>query len=148
MTSDIQVFHGDLAVGHIEARPDGPSFAYTEDWLARRTAFPASVSMPLVAAPVPPDIIVPWLANLLPEGAALTTAGRWLGLDPRDVVGMVEQVGRDAAGALSFGRPWPGAAPRHIAIPDETALERIIEELPRRPFLLGEEGVSLTSSSP
>ena len=148
MTSDIPVFHGDLAVGHIEVRLDGPSFAYTEDWLARRTAFPASVSMPLVAAPVPPDIIVPWLANLLPEGAALTTAGRWLGLDPRDVVGMVEQVGRDAAGALSFGRPWPGAAPRHIAIPDETALERIIEELPRRPFLLGEEGVSLTSSSP
>ena len=88
------------------------------------------------------------LANLLPEGAALTTAGRWLGLDPRDVVGMVEQVGRDAAGALSFGRPRPGAAPRHIAIPDETALERIIEELPRRPFLLGEEGVSLTSSPP
>ncbi len=144
MTSTLPVFHGDQAVGDILVGPDGTGFAYAEDWLARRDAFPASVRMPLAAAPVPSEIITPWLANLLPEGAALSTAGRWLGVEPRDVVGMVEQIGRDVAGALSFGRSRPGAAPRHVPIPDEAALERIIEELPLRPFLVGEEGVSMS----
>jgi serine/threonine-protein kinase HipA len=144
LTSIVPVFHGDLPVGEIRVGPDGPSFAYAEDWLARRGAFPASVRMPLTASPVPPEIVAPWLANLLPEGAALTTAGRWLGVDPRDVVGMVGQVGRDVAGALSFGHPRPGVAPRYVAIPDEAALERIIEELPRRPFLVGEEGIAMS----
>lgn len=144
MTSPIPVFHGTLPVGVLRVGPDGPSFAYTEDWLARRDAFPASVRTPLTAAPAPPEIVVPWLANLLPEGAALTTAGRLLGVDPHDVVGMVEKIGRDVAGALSFGRPRPGAAPRYVAIPDAAALERIIEELPRRPFLVGEEGIAMS----
>lgn len=144
MTFTLPVFHGDQPVGDIRVGSDGPGFAYAADWLARPDAFPASVRMPLAAAPVPSGIITPWLANLLPEGAALSTAGRRLGVEPRDVVGMVEQIGRDVAGALSFGRPRPGAVPRHVPIPDEAALERIIEDLPRRPFLVGEDGVSMS----
>jgi serine/threonine-protein kinase HipA len=82
--------------------------------------------------------------NLLPEGAALSAAGRWFGVEPRDVVGMIERIGRDVAGALSFGTPQGDGAAHVIPIPDAAALERIIEELPRRPFLVGEEGVSMS----
>ena len=100
--------------------------------------------MPLAAAEASPDIVLPWLANLLPEGTALNTAGRWLGIDPADVMGMMARIGGDVAGALSFGAPREGHAPRAIPIPDEPALERIIADLPRRPFLIGEDGVSMS----
>jgi serine/threonine-protein kinase HipA len=29
-------------------------------------------------------------------------------------------------------------------VPDETALERIIQDLPQKPFLVGEDGVSMS----
>ncbi|MDE1993296.1 MAG: HipA domain-containing protein, partial [Rhizobiaceae bacterium] len=52
-------------------------------------------------------------------------------------------IGRDTAGALSIGEPRkPGLSLR--AVPDESALERILDELPAKPFLVGERGVSMS----
>lgn len=144
MTEGLPIFHEDRRVAEITLGPDGPSLAYAPDWLSGRASFPASVLMPLAEAPAPSAILVPWLTNLLPEGAALSTAGRWLGIDPGDVLGMIGRIGRDVAGALSFGWPRPGARPHAIPISDAAALERIIESLPARPFLLGEDGVSMS----
>ena len=144
MTSPVPVYHGERLVAEVRVGPEGPTLAYAPDWRDAGDAFPASVRMPLVPDDALPEVVVPWLANLLPEGAALNTAGRWLGVDPGDVVGMVEHIGRDVAGALSFGAPREGEGGRHVPIPDEAALERIIAELPRRPFLVGEDGVSMS----
>jgi serine/threonine-protein kinase HipA len=63
---------------------------------------------------------------------------------PGDVIGLLSAIGRDTAGALSFGMPG-GTSPvywRPVETPD--GLERIIEELPRKPFLVGDEGVSMS----
>jgi len=144
VTGALPIHAGERIVAAIEATPDGPWLRYTAEWQASPDAFPVSVRMPVGEAPMPPYIVSPWLANLLPEGAALSTAGRWLGVDPRDILALVERIGRDVAGALSFGAPRVGAAPRLVPIPGEDALERVIEELPRRPFLVGEDGVSMS----
>jgi len=54
------------------------------------------------------------------------------------------QTGNDLAGALSIAPQQPRGEPGYRTIPDGDALERIIEEMPARPFLVGEDGVSMS----
>ncbi len=141
----LPVWYETLRVGTIEPGPDDPVFRYDPSWLRLNGAFPVSVRMPLGPEPVPPAVLVPWLRNLLPENGALTTVGRILGAAPSDVVGLLQRIGRDTAGALAIGdHPGGNEVPDYREVPDQAALERIIEELPAKPFLVGEEGVSMS----
>jgi HipA-like protein len=93
-------------VADIEVATDGAlSLRYTERWRLAEGAFPLSVTMPLRAAPYPSEVIAPWLANLLPEEEQLRILTRSLGIDQADVLALLEQIGGDTAGALSFGVP-------------------------------------------
>lgn len=88
--------------------------------------------------------MAPWLLNLLPEGNALNVMSRLTGTAPEDVVSVLMQVGRDTAGALSIGESRPASsADAYIEMSDKD-LERVFEDLPRRPFLVGEDGVSMS----
>lgn len=138
------VFYETLLVGEIQAHPDGAlSFSYAEAWRSSASAFPISVLAPLRAAGMPPSVFTPWLTNLLPEGHALTMIGRTAGVSPGDVLGILDRVGRDTAGALSFGGPAKRGEPRYSK-PASDQLERIINDLPKRPFLVETEGVSMS----
>lgn len=138
------VFYETLHVGEILADQTGAlSFSYTEEWLSSASAFPISVLAPLGAGGMPPALFTPWLSNLLPEGHALTTIGRNAGVSPGDVLGVLEKVGHDTAGALSIGGPAKRGLPGYSK-PVGDQLERIINDLPRRPFLVGTEGVSMS----
>ena len=53
-------------------------------------------------------------------------------------------LGRDTAGALSIGKAGSSDPGGWIPVPDAVALERIINELPSKPFLVGEDGVSMS----
>ena len=141
---ELVVYYETRSVGTIEVRADGPYFVYDPQWLSTRGAFPVSIRMPLSTRPVPPQVFLPWASNLLPEGAQLRAVGLTLGAAPEDVIGILSEVGRDTAGALSIGQPGstnPGDW-RPIGTPED--LERIINELPRKPFLAGEDGVSMS----
>jgi serine/threonine-protein kinase HipA len=138
------VFYETLPVGEIQAHPDGLlSFTYAETWRSSALAFPISVLAPLSAAGMPPAVFTPWLSNLLPEGHALTMIGRTAGVSPGDVLGILDRVGRDTAGAFSFGGPAKREEPRYSK-PAGDQLERIINDLPKRPFLVETEGVSMS----
>lgn len=115
---------------------------YDPEWEARPSAFPISLTMPLHSGPVSADRLLPWLANLLPE-THLAEIGQRLKLSPQDVVGLLGHIGRDTAGALSIGAPRrPGM---HLApVADASALQRILDGLPAKPFLVGERGVSMS----
>ncbi len=115
---------------------------YDAGWEARRTAFPVSLTMPLRSGPVGAAKLLPWLANLLPE-THLAEIGQRLKVSPQDIVGLLGHIGRDTAGALSIGEPRK-AGVNLQPVPDEQALERILNELPARPFLAGERGVSMS----
>lgn len=135
------IFYEALPVAHLtfgsEWRLD-----YDPSWEARRSAFPVSLTMPLRSGPVGADRLLPWLANLLPE-THLAEIGQRLKVSPQDIVGLLGRIGRDTAGALSIGEPRkPGVNLQPI--PDEEALERILNELPAKPFLVGERGVSMS----
>jgi serine/threonine-protein kinase HipA len=135
------IYNEDEQVGHVG---DDGGFAYSETWRQRRGAIPLSVTMPLDDQEVEANVFLTWAANLLPEADQLIMVGRRLGVAPGDTIGLLERIGRDTAGALSFGAP--GARTRHGWTPIERDqdLERIIEELPQKPFLAGDDGVSMS----
>ncbi|TQM90359.1 type II toxin-antitoxin system HipA family toxin [Roseinatronobacter monicus] len=149
MTVSVPIWFDGLAVGQVDVAADGSlSLRYEELWLQTAGAFPLSVTMPLRADPYPSDVISPWLANLLPEEEQLQVLTRSLGLDQADVLAVLAEIGGDTAGALSFGAAadrahWayaPLTTFYDTADPHQ-ALERHFEDLGRRPFLVGEEGV-------
>lgn len=142
--ADLPVFFEQRVVGAIVVDSKGPSFTYDRTWLSTRGAFPISTTMPLSADPFGPAVILPWAANLLPESEQLRVVGQFLGMSPNDVVGLLSEIGRDTAGALSIGKPGGTSSVYWRPVESESDLEKIIEELPKKPFLVGEEGVSMS----
>lgn len=142
--ASVPVYFEQRRVGTIEIDKAGPSFSYDPAWIALRGAFPISVTMPLSTERIASDVFLPWAANLLPESEQLRTLGQLLGMSRSDVVGLLSAIGGDTAGALSFGHPGRTAAVqwRRVGSPEE--LEKVIEELPSKPFLVGDEGVSMS----
>ena len=149
MTASVPIWFDGLEVGHVDVAADGSlSLRYADRWLQTAGAFSLSVTMPLRVAPYPSAVISPWLANLLPEEEQLLVLTRSLGLDQADVLAVLAEIGGDTAGALSFGAATDRALWSYAPLTSfyDTAdpffaLERHFEDLGRRPFLVGEEGV-------
>ena len=149
MTRQVPIWFDTLHLGDIDVAADGAlSLRYADRWRLAEGAFPLSVTMPLRPEPYPSEVIAPWLANLLPEEEQLRILTRSLGLDQTDVLALLEQIGGDTAGALSFGEPtdrarwaWRPLTELYGVDDPAEALERHFDDLGRRPFLVGEEGV-------
>lgn len=141
---DLAVYFEQRSVGVIKVDSKGPSFIYDRTWLATRGAFPISTTMPLGPEPFGAAVFLPWAANLLPESEQLRAVGQFLGMSSNDVVGLLSEIGRDTAGALSIGKPGGTSSVYWRPVETEAELERVIEELPSKPFLVGEEGVSMS----
>ena len=135
------IYYDGIIVGELRER-GGLTLLYDPAWEARGAAFPLSLTMPLHGGPYPAERVLPWLANLLPE-THLQEIGLRLKVSPQDVLGLLAHLGRDTAGAFSFGAPRE-AGNNLRPVPDVASLERIIDELPERPFLVGEHGVSMS----
>jgi len=142
--TNIPIFYETAQVGVITADAGLYAFTYNPEWITRPGAFPISVLASFNSGGMASAQFTPWLTNLLPEGDALAAVGQNLGAATQDVLGILEQIGGDTAGALSIGGPAVRGTPTHRVIPDEANLEKIIEDLPRRPFLAGEDGVSMS----
>jgi serine/threonine-protein kinase HipA len=61
-----------------------------------------------------------------------------------DVIGLLSAIGGDTAGALSFGQSGRASSVQWRPVSKLEELERLIEDLPKKPFLVGEEGVSMS----
>src|SRR6516165_1758003 len=142
--ASLPVYFEQRLVGTIHVDRGGPSFTYASGWIGLRGAFPISLTMPLKSERFASDTFLPWAANLLPESEQLRTLGQLLGMARSDVIGLLSAIGGDTAGALSFGQPGRAFSVqwRPVATPDE--LEAILDDLPNKPFLVGEAGVSMS----
>src|SRR5215472_3741387 len=140
----LSVYFEQRRVGTIDIDKNGPGFTYDPTWMGLRGAFPISLTMPLRSERIAPDTFLPWAANLLPESEQLRTLGQLLGMARGDVIGLLSAIGGDTAGALSIGQPGRTASFHWRPIDKPEGLERLIEELPSKPFLVGEEGVSMS----
>lgn len=140
----LPVYFEQRPVGTIHVDSSGPSFTYASGWIGLRGAFAISITMPLKSERFAPDIFLPWAANLLPESEQLRTLGQLLGMARSDVIGLLSAIGGDTAGALSFGQAGRASSVQWRPVGKPEELERMIEDLPNKPFLVGEEGVSMS----
>jgi serine/threonine-protein kinase HipA len=140
----LPVYFEQRPVGTIDVDKSGPGFTYESSWIALRGAFPISTRMPLTPDRIGADIFLPWAANLLPENEQLRTLGQLLGMARSDVIGLLSAIGGDTAGALSIGQPGRTSSVQWRPVETPGELEGILEDLPNKPFLVGEEGVSMS----
>jgi serine/threonine-protein kinase HipA len=140
----LPVYFEQRLVGKVDVDGSGPGFAYDPDWLALKGAFPISTTMPFRSERIGAATFLPWAANLLPESEQLRTLGQLLGMARGDVIGLLSTIGGDTAGALSFGQSGRTSSVQWRPVEAPQALEKLIEDLPNKPFLVGDEGVSMS----
>jgi serine/threonine-protein kinase HipA len=142
--ASLPVYFEQRIIGTIHVDRSGPSFTYASGWIGLKGAFPISVTMPLKLERFAADVFLPWAANLLPENEQLRTLGQLLGMARTDVIGLLSAIGGDTAGALSFGQVGRASSVQWRPVGNADELERLIEDLPNKPFLAGEEGISMS----
>ena len=123
-------------------------FTYGDAWVADPTAPPLSASLPKTATRYAKRACQPFFGGLLPEGNQRTAVAKALGISANNDFSLLERLGGEVAGAIQLLPP--GYAPETIGGPwaptflSDEALFKVIEELPRRPFLAGQGGLRLS----
>jgi serine/threonine-protein kinase HipA len=147
MARTLDVYLHDDLVGHLVQDDGGQMlFDYTADWLNRPGASPLSQSLPLRKEVFKGKECRAFFAGILPEESKREIIARNLGISARNDYAMLEQIGGECAGAVTF-IPAGGALPERnygYRKLSEKELAGILRELPRRPLLAGDEGIRLS----
>lgn len=138
--------HSDL-VGHLVQDDGGQMlFSYAESWLAKPGAMPLSQSLPLRKQRFKRNECRGFFAGILPEESKREIIARNLGISARNDYAMLERIGGECAGAVTFmpsGEVLPDRQYGYRNLSPEE-LAGILKELPKRPLLAGEEGIRLS----
>ena len=146
----LNIWWGERLAGRLSQDRHGElGFVYAADWLEEHEHAPAlSVSLPKRAEPYSRRECRPFFAGLLPEEGQRDAAARALGVSRGNDFALLRRLGGDVAGALQLLPPgeWPAApaAGEQPAPLDEAGLIRVLDLLPARPLLAGEEGLRLS----
>ncbi len=147
MARTLEVYlHNDL-VGQLTQDDGGQMvFKYVEDWLNRPGATPLSHSLPLRKERFSRKECRGFFAGILPEESKREIIAANLGISARNDYAMLEQIGGECAGAVTFipaGQrlPEPSYGYRKLS---SRELAGILRELPKRPLLAGDEGIRLS----
>lgn len=149
MTGSLSVWWDGAIAGTLSRDDDGNMiFAYSEAWLADPARPPLSHSLPKRAEPFERRRARPFFAGLLPEELQKDGVARALGLSRGNDFALLDALGGDVAGALTL---WPEGEtpPTHDgSLADEplseARLAEILETLPKRPLLAGEDGLRVS----
>ncbi len=148
MSRDLSVYLYDKFAGTLTQNDNGNlSFLYDQDYLASQDAHQISISMPLMEAPFPDNIARPFFSGLLPEERARRSLASYLGISAENAFGLLEAIGGECAGALSFypkGVEPPLPNEEDVEVLDDARLIRILKLLHTRPLMAGEEGIRLS----
>jgi len=120
-------------------------FQYDADWIRKRDAVPLSLSLPLKKDLYAEELSRPFFANLLPEGEIKQVIARHLQISASNDFAMLNSIGGECAGAVSILPAGfvPDVKPGYQRLNNED-LVRIITELPKRPLMVGIEGMRLS----
>lgn len=121
-------------------------FNYAESWLGNPKAVPLSHSLPLRKEQFKRKECRGFFAGILPEEGKREMVARNLGISKNNDFAMLEQIGGECAGAVTFipdGESSPQHDFKYRALSDNELL-KILELLPRQPLMAGEDGVRLS----
>lgn len=123
-------------------------FRYTPEWLTHPNAVALSCSLPLQAAPFDDLRARPFFAGLLPEGQMRRLIAQQLHISWQNDFAILDHIGGECAGAVTFlepGQPPPVAATDgDVEWLSDGKVIAILDELPRRPMLAGENELRLS----
>ena len=138
--------HSDL-IGHLVQDSGGRMvFDYVESWLNKPGATALSQSLPLRTKRFNSKECRGYFGGILPEEAKREIVARNLGISARNDYAMLERIGGECAGAVTFlpaGQTLPELTHSYRKLPPQELAE-ILKELPKRPLLAGEEGIRLS----
>lgn len=147
MARTLDVYFHEEPVGHLVQDDGGQmSFEYLESWLTKTGAVALSQSLPLRKERFPAKECRGFFGGILPEESKREIIARNLGISARNDYAMLEQIGGECAGAVTFipaGQELP-KRDYHYRKLDAKELAGILKELPKRPLLAGEKGIRLS----
>lgn len=135
-------------IGRLDQTEGRLSFTYDAGRLHRPDAVPLSASLPLQANAFDDRAARPFFAGLLPEQDRRDQVARAIGVSGRNDFALLDALGGECAGAVTFmhpgEKPIGQATDLDYRVLEDRELATIIDELPKRPLLAGEEGVRLS----
>jgi serine/threonine-protein kinase HipA len=147
MARTLNVCYDREVVGQLVQDDGGQmTFQYDAAWLGRPEPVPLSRSLPLRDEPFTQKECQGFFGGILPEEDNRQVIARILGISDKNDFAMLEQIGGECAGAISF-------LPENEAIPEDDdryreladdELAKILRELPRRPLMAGADGIRLS----
>src|SRR6266403_1346603 len=141
MARTLDVYLHNELVGHLIQDDGGQMvFDYAERWLQKPGATPLSQSLPLRKERFKRNECRGFFAGILPEESKREIIARNLGISARNDYAMLERIGGECAGAVTFlpaGEPLPERNYSYRTLTD-AELADIFRELPKRPLLAGE----------
>lgn len=149
MTRTLDIWWDGRMVGQLtQDKHDELGFAYAPEWLSDEATQPLSASLPKRAEPFSRRECRPFFGGLLPEESQRDAAAQALGVSRANDFALLDRLGGDVAGALQLLPP--GEVPATLAPDqrstrlDDAGLIRVLDALPVRPLLAGEEGLRLS----
>ena len=145
----LDIWWDERRVGQLTQDQHGElGFAYAGEWIDNNSAPALSASLPKRAEPFSRRECRPFFGGLLPEEGQRDAAAQALGISRANDFALLDRLGGDVAGALQL-LPQ-GEMPRIPSLDqqpvplDEEGLIRVLDALPLRPLLAGEEGLRLS----
>ncbi len=147
MAKTLDVYLHDELIGHLIQDEAGQTvFEYAQAWLERPGAAALSVSLSLRKERFNQNECRGFFAGILPDESKREIIARNLGISARNDFAMLERIGGECAGAVTFipaGQALP-ARDYHYRTISPKQLADVFKELPKRPLLAGEEGMRLS----
>src|SRR5580704_865302 len=147
MARTLDVYLQNDLVGHLVQNEGGEmSFQYVASWLDRPGATPLSQSLPLRKERFRRKQCRGFFAGILPEEIKREVIARNLGISARNDYAMLDRIGGECAGAVTFVAHGQGLPERNYGYRQlsEEELAAILKELPKRPLLAGGDGIRLS----
>jgi len=147
MARTLDVYLHNELVGHLIQDDGGQMvFDYVERWLQKPGATPLSQSLPLRKERFKRNECRGFFAGILPEESKREIIARNLGISARNDYAMLEQIGGECAGAVTFMPVGEALPERNYGYRPLSSQElaAILKELPKRPLLAGEDGIRLS----
>ncbi|QQR69864.1 MAG: type II toxin-antitoxin system HipA family toxin [Alphaproteobacteria bacterium] len=148
MTRQLVVWWNGRMVGQLTQDRHGElGFVYDPDWIADGASLPLSASLPKRAEPYARRECRPFFGGLLPEESQRDAAAQALGVSKANDFALLDRLGGDVAGALQLlpvgQEPFLESVAQPKALRDDQLIA-VLDKLPMRPLLAGEEGLRLS----
>jgi len=148
MTRQLAVWLFGTHIGTLSQIDGRLNFSYESDWLNTSNSIPLSQSLPLQSEVFDDRATRPFFAGLLPEGDKRKLIAQTLHVSRQNDFALLDGIGGECAGAVTLLEPgqMPLAHDHHDPVRwlDEGELLRLLDEMPKRPMLAGEEGLRLS----